>query len=144
MAVIIFLKSTTKKTNLYTSIVSYPVFCMCMFNFKLSAQYSWCLLARNIRRICVEFLGSDGKFDIESYVEEHNFTVNLLTIPTSNVGEWEIPNTQSNPGPVSSTHTSLRVTWRIALATLEAVQADLGSTDKSTNMNYHNLTAHIN
>ena len=60
------------------------------------------------------------------------------------MGEWETPNTQSNPAPVSSTRTSLRVTWRIALATLKAVQTDLGSTDKSTNMNYHNLTAHIN
>ena len=92
----------------------------------------------------VEFLGDDGKFDTENYVEGHNFTVNGFPIATSNVGEWQMPNTQSTPASVSSTPTSSRVPRRIPLATLKVVRADLGSNGKPKNMNYHNLTAHIN
>ena len=93
---------------------------------------------------CVEFPGDDGKFDIENYVQGHNFTVNGSTTPASNVGEWQTRNAQSTSAPVSSTPTSSRVAPRIPLATLKVVRADLNSNGKSTNMNYHNLTAHIN
>ena len=92
----------------------------------------------------VKFLGDDGKFDIENYVEGHNFTVNGFPVATSNVGEWQMPNTQSTPAPVSSTPTSSRVPRRIPLATLKVVRPDLGSNGKPKNMNYHNFTAHIN
>ena len=92
----------------------------------------------------MKFLGDDGKFDIENYVEGHNFTVNGFPTATSNVGEWQMPNTQSTPAPVSSTPTSSRVPRRIPLATLKVVRPDLGSNGKPKNMNYHNFTAHIN
>ena len=93
---------------------------------------------------CVKFPGDDRKFDIENYVEGHNFTVNGSPIPTSNVGEWQTPNTQSTLAPVSSTPTSSIVARRIPFATFKVIRADLGSNGKPINMNYHNLTAHIN
>ena len=83
---------------------------------------------------CVELLDDGGKFGIENYVEGHNFTVDGSPIPTSNVGEWQTPNTQSTPSPVSSTPTYSRMPLRIPLATLKVVPVDLGS----------NLTVHIN
>ena len=92
----------------------------------------------------MEFPGDNGKFDIENYVEGHNFTVNGSTTPACNVGEWQTRNVQSTPAPVSSTTTSSRVARGIPLATLNVVRADLNSNGKPTNMNYHNLTAHIN
>ena len=92
----------------------------------------------------MEFPGDNGKFDIENYVEGHNFTVNGSTTPTCNVGEWQTRNVQSTPAPVSSTTTSSRVARGIPLATLKVIRADLNSNGKPTNMNYHNLTVHIN
>ena len=78
----------------------------------------------------MKFLGDDGKFDIDNYAEGQNFTVNGFPIATSNVGEWQMPNTQSTPAPVSSTPTSSRVPRRIHLATLKVVRPDLGSNGK--------------
>ena len=89
----------------------------------------------------VEFPGEDGKFDIENYVEGHNFTVNGSTTPASNVGEWQTQNAQCTPFPVSSTPTFSRVAQRILLATLKFVRVDLNFNGKPKNMNYHNLTA---
>ena len=85
-----------------------------------------------------------GKFDIENYVEGHNFTVNGSTTPASNVREWQTRSAQSTPTPFSSIPTSSRVARRIPLATIKVVRADLNSNGKPTNMNYHDLTAHIN
>ena len=92
----------------------------------------------------MEFPGEYGKFEIENYVEGHNFPVNGSTTPANNVREWQTRSAQSTPTPVSSTPTSSRVAWRIPLATIKVVRADLNSNGKPTNMNYHNLTAHIN
>ena len=111
------------------------------FNFELNNHDVYLQEACENR---VEFPGDDGKFNIENYVKEHNFTVNGSPIATSNMGNWQTPNTQSTPAPVSSTPTSSRLAWRIPLATLKVVRADLGSKCAPTNMNYHNLTAHIN
>ena len=92
----------------------------------------------------VEFPDKDNKFDIENYVEGHNFTVNGSRIPTSNVGQWKTPNTHFTPSPFSSTPMSSRVPRGVPLATLKVVRANLGSNAKSTNMNYCSLTAHMN
>ena len=138
LSVIIFLKS-----NLYTPIDSLQYFvCACSI-FKLSANTHYVYL-QEVYGDCVEFLDDGGKFGIENYVEGHNFTVDGSSIPTSNVGEWQTPYTQSTPSPVSSTPTYSRVPLRIPLATLKVVPVDLGSNGKPTNMNYPNLTVHIN
>ena len=92
----------------------------------------------------MEFPGDVGKFDIENYVEGHNFTVNGSTTPASNVEEWQTRNAQSTPAPVSSTPSFSKVARRISLAPLKVVRTDLNSNGKPTNMNYHNLTAHTN
>ena len=106
--------------------------CACSI-FKLSANTHYVYL-QEVYGDCVEFLDDSGKFGIENYVEGHNFTVDGSPIPTSNVGEWQTPNTQSTPSPVSSTPTYSRMPLRIPLATLKVVPVDLGS----------NLTVHIN
>ena len=67
----------------------------------------------------MEFPGDGGKFDIENYVEGHNFMVNGSRIPTSNVGEWQTPNTQSTPAPFSSIPSS-RVPRRIPYSCFES------------------------
>ena len=64
--------------------------------------------------------------------------------PVGMSGNWQTRNVQSTPAPVSSTPWSSRVARRIALATLKVARADLNSNGKPTNMNYHNLTVHIN
>ena len=106
--------------------------CACSI-FKLSANTHYVYL-QEVYGDCVELLDDGGKFGIENYVEGHNFTVDGSLIPTSNVGEWQTPNTQSTPSPVSSTPTYSRMPLRIPLATLKVVPVDLGS----------NLTVHIN
>ena len=106
--------------------------CACSI-FKLSANTHYVYL-QEVYGDCVEFLDDGGKFGIENYVEGHNFTLDGSPIPTSNVGEWQTPNTQSTPSPVSSTPTYSRMPLRIPLATLKVVPVDLGS----------NLTVHIN
>ena len=106
--------------------------CACSI-FKLSANTHYVYL-QEVYGDCVELLDDGGKFGIENYVEGHNFTVDGSPIPTSNVGEWQTPNTQSTPSPVSSTPTYSRMPLRIPLATLKVVPVDLGS----------NLTVHIN
>ena len=88
----------------------------------------------------VEFPVDDWKLDIGNYVEGHDFTIN-------GSGEWQTPNTQSTSVPVSSTPASSRAARGIreeCLATLKIIRVDLGSNGKPTNMNYHNLTSHIN
>ena len=93
---------------------------------------------------CVEFPGDDGKFDIENYVEGHNFTVNGSTTPGRDVGE--LANPKCTIYSCSSLFNTLifKVARRIALATLKVARADLNSNGKPTNINYHNLTAHMN
>jgi len=88
----------------------------------------------------VEFPLDDGKFELNDYGDAHSFVVNGSLV-SQGAGDsiWRTPVAAS-----SSATSSAVQTRKTPLATLKIIRADIGSNGKPTNLNFHNLTAHIN
>lgn len=89
----------------------------------------------------VEFQNENGRFDLNSYPNDHSFDV-LGVARSGESSEWQIPAVQPERSSTPIANTSQTSTRR-PLATVKVVRADIGSSGKPVNQHYYNLTSHI-
>jgi len=90
----------------------------------------------------LEFPDENGRFDLQTYHDNHDFLV-IGGAPSTINSEipWRIPDTTSSSSTQSSSLVSRR---QNPLATVKIVRADLSAQGKPINMHLHNRAIHVN